>query len=334
MTGIPAATKRAGPGASSLRDFRYIVERLGNVLVSCLAGLASFIFTLTAFLILTDLNQQIAASVVIGLFALLIVWVASENPNSGHARASKALIERLLAVRSGDLGSPAPEAVRREMPELASAVDALFEQVRSTIDKANAIAMYDPVTSLPNRVYFRREAERVLQARPGEGRVGLLFIDLDGFKDVNDRLGHADGDEVLALVADRLREALKAAPSGHGEPLLARLAGDEFTMLLPSLPSAADAERVAQAALAGLTQPLEHQGRVVRIGACIGVAVCPLHGTELNALMKAADIAMYHAKFSGRSQVCLYHPALADAFDRRASAGAGVQLRAERITRA
>src|SRR3712207_2105506 len=123
MTVLPQIRSRARPGASSLHDFRYIVERLGNLLVSLMAGIASFIFTLTAFLILTDFSEQIAASVVIGLFALLIVWVASENPNSGHARASKALIERLLAVRSGDLSSPAPEAVRREMPELASAVE-------------------------------------------------------------------------------------------------------------------------------------------------------------------------------------------------------------------
>ena len=272
---------------------------------------------------------------IIGLFAVLIVWVASENPNSGHARASKALIERLLAVRSGDLSSPAPAVVRQEMPELAAAVDALFEQVRSTIDTANAIAMYDPVTSLPNRVHFRREAERVLQARPGDGRIALLFIDLDSFKDVNDRLGHADGDRVLAVVAERLRDGVRGVSGDHGEPLLARLAGDEFTVLLPALPSAGDAERIAQGALAALTQPLEHRGQTIRIGASIGVAVCPLHDTELNGLMKAADIAMYHAKASGRSQVCVYHPALADAFDRRASASSAsvAQLRAERITR-
>lgn len=290
---------------------------------------------MTAFLFLTHLSEQIAASVTIGLFALLIVWVASENPNSGHARASKALIERLLAVRSGDLSSPAPEVVRREMPELAAAVDALFEQVRSTVDKANAIAMYDPVTSLPNRVHFKREAERVLQSRSGDARVALLFIDLDGFKSVNDNLGHADGDEVLAMVADRLRDGVKAAPTGDAEPLLARLAGDEFTVLLPSLPSVADADRVAQAVLASLTEPLEHQGRLLGLGASIGVAVCPLHATELNELIRASDIAMYHAKSSGRSQVCVYHPALADAFGRRASASfaAAAQARADRITR-
>src|SRR5947199_253925 len=83
--------------------------------------------------------------------------------------------------------SPAPEALHREVPALAAAVEALFEQVRSTLDNAHALALYDPVTALPNRIHFRREAERILKAcGPGEG-AALLFIDLDGFKEVNDR---------------------------------------------------------------------------------------------------------------------------------------------------
>ena len=315
---------------------RDIAERLGSIVISCLAGAASFIFTLTGFLILTDISEQIAASVTMGLFALLIVWVASENPNSGHARATKALIDRLLAVRSGDLASPAPEVVRREMPELAAAVDALFEQVRSTIDSANVMAMYDPVTSLPNRVHFKREAERVLQARSGDDRVALLFIDLDGFKEVNDSLGHANGDQVLSLVADRLRQAVTAEGSSVNgmPPLVARLAGDEFTILIPSLSSVREAERVASDALAALNRPFEHEGRTIGMGASIGVAVCPLHGADLNSLMKAADIAMYHAKSSGRSQICLYHPARAEAFERRAFAFYEGDESAVRITRA
>jgi methyl-accepting chemotaxis protein len=130
---------------------RYVVERLGNFIMSLCAGAAAFLFTLIAFLLISDIDQQVVASLTIGLFALLIVWVASEKPNSGHARAVAALIDRMLAVRSGDLTSSAPEALRREMPDLAAAVDTLFEQVRSTIDDVHAMALYDPVTSLPNR---------------------------------------------------------------------------------------------------------------------------------------------------------------------------------------
>ena len=132
------------------------LERLSNLLMSACAGLASFLFTLVALLMLQGFGERVAAAVVMGLFALLIVWVASEKPNSRHARALSALIDRLLAVRSGDLTSPAPELLQETMPGLASAVDGLFEQVRSNLENVNAMALYDPVSSLPNRINFKR----------------------------------------------------------------------------------------------------------------------------------------------------------------------------------
>jgi diguanylate cyclase (GGDEF)-like protein len=295
------------------------LTRFGNVLTSVCAGLASFVFTLVAFLMLKDLGEQIMASVTIGLFALAIVWLAYERPNSGQARAISALIDRLLAVRSGDLSSPSPPALRHEMPALAAAVDGLFEQVRSNIDNVSAMALYDPVTSLPNRIHFRREAERMLHEEGGDRRLALLFIDLDGFKEVNDSLGHAAGDQVLVLVANRLRQVAKAeTKSGSlAQPLLARLAGDEFTMLFADVRDSREAERIARRALAALNAPYENSDQSIDMGASIGLALCPRHGTELTGLMKAADIAMYHAKASGRSQYCLYHPRLAAAFEKK-----------------
>jgi len=294
-----------------------VLGKLSNFLMSACAGLASFVFTLVAFLILHDLDEQIAASVTIGLFALAVVWLAYEKPNSGQARATKALIERLLAVKSGDLSSPAPTELRAEMPALAAAVDGLFEQVRSNIDNVQAMAMYDPVTSLPNRLHFRREAERMLRARVPEERHALLFIDLDGFKEVNDNLGHANGDHVLTMVADRLRAVVKAEaiPGEMAQPLLARLAGDEFTLLFPWIDGQQEAERIARSALTALNEPYEIASQRIDMGGSIGVALCPRDGTDLTSLMKAADIAMYHAKASGRSQYCLYEPRLAAAFE-------------------
>jgi diguanylate cyclase (GGDEF)-like protein len=322
---------------------RFNMDKLANFVMSLCAGAAAFIFTLIAFLLLREFDQQVVASLTMGLFALMIVWVASEKPNSGHARAMKALIERLLAVRAGDLTSPTPKAVKQEMPELASAVDALFEQVRSTIDDVHAMAMYDPVTSLPNRLQFKREAERALKARADGDNLALLFVDLDGFKEVNDSLGHAQGDQVLAMVAGRLSAVVKSE-SGAGlaiQPLVARLAGDEFTMLFPSISGPEEAERIAQATLAALTEPFENGGRIIDMGASIGVAICPRDGTDLTSLMKAADIAMYCAKSSGRSQARLYHPSLAAAFALRAPCGTATeaapkrpQPKAVRITRA
>jgi diguanylate cyclase (GGDEF)-like protein len=296
-----------------------IVGKLSNFLMSVCAGLASFIFTLVAFLILHDLNEQIAAAMTMGLFALAIVWLAYEKPNSGQARAFRALTHRLLAVKSGDLSSPAPAALREEMPALAAAVDGLFEQVRSNIDNVQAMAMYDPVTSLPNRLHFKREAERMLRARHSDEALALLFIDLDGFKEVNDNLGHAQGDHVLAMVADRLRAVVKAEskPGEMVQPLLARLAGDEFTLLFPWVESARQAERIARFTLEALNQAYEAASQRIDMGASIGVALCPGHGGDLTSLMKAADIAMYNAKASGRSQVCIYDPKLAAAFEHK-----------------
>ena len=295
-------------------------DKIGNGVFSAAAGLAAFALTLLGFLLLGSLDQQIVASLFIGLFALMVVHLAAERPKSGHARAVAALIDRLLAVRRGDLSSPAPPAVRTEMPALAAAVDGLFEQVRSSLDNFRTMAMYDPVTALPNRIHFRREAERILKERQEGERSALLFIDLDGFKEVNDRLGHAQGDQVLTMVANRLRVVVKAeADLGASPPLLARLAGDEFTLLLPDVSGSEEAERIACRALAAVAEPFSIVGQPCNMGASIGVAMTPDHAADLAGLMKAADTAMYHAKASGRSRVCLYDAALAEATEQRAA---------------
>ena len=132
-------------------------QKISNMILSGLAGVASFIFSLYAFVTITQLPQQIAAAVIAGAFCLVVCYVASERPNSEGARALAALRDRLLAVEEGDLTSPAPELVRHAMPKVAAAVDSLFAEVRNSIDNAHALGMYDPVTSLPNRLNFRAE---------------------------------------------------------------------------------------------------------------------------------------------------------------------------------
>jgi len=301
--------------------------KFSNRLLSVIAGAAAFTFTFLGFVLLSGVDEQLVASLLIGMFALMLVWIAAERPNSGHARAVAALIDRLLAVGSGDLASPAPALLRREMPALAAAVDALFEQVRSNLDNVNAMAMYDPVTALPNRVHFRREADRILKARRADDHTALLFIDLDGFKEVNDHLGHAQGDQVLVMVANRLRVVLKAETEAgtRSPPLLARLAGDEFTLLLPAVGGRDEAKRIAERALSALSEPFRSGSNLVEMGASIGVALCPDHGADLTVLMKAADIAMYHAKESGRSRVCLFDAALGEASEEKARTEAGLR---------
>ena len=289
-------------------------QKLSNAILSGAAGVASFLFSLAAFLYITELNQQIVASLLAGAFCLLISYVASERPNSENSRALNALGDRLLAVESGDFTSPAPRIVRETMPKVAAAVDALFAEVRSSIENAHALGMYDPVTSLPNRLHFRSEADKMLgQAAPGQ-LAAMLFVDLDRFKAVNDSLGHARGDQLLVMVANRLRVIVTAEVSEPGavRPLLARLAGDEFTVFMPSISSAADAERVARRVALAIGEPFEMQGHSIDIGASVGVALSPDHGIAIEALMRAADIAMYRAKSSGGSQYCLFSTELAE----------------------
>ncbi|HYI42251.1 MAG TPA: EAL domain-containing protein, partial [Sphingomicrobium sp.] len=233
--------------------------------------------------------------------------------NSESARALSALGERLLAVEDGDLISPAPPSVRRTMPKLAAAVDRLFEEVRASIENAHALGMYDPVTSLPNRLHFRSEADKLLGAVPAGAKAAMLFVDLDRFKLVNDSLGHARGDQLLIMVANRLRVVItgEVADPGSRRPLLARLAGDEFTIFFPTVASTEEIERVARRVALAIGEPFELYGHSVDIGASVGVSISPEHGTSVESLMRAADIAMYRAKARGGGQHCLFNEELA-----------------------
>src|SRR5258708_36901856 len=189
-------------------------QKISNAVLSCAAGAASFLFSLIALLYLTEFDEKIVAALVAGAFCLLISYVAAERPNSESARALSALSERLLAVEDGDLVSPAPAAVQRTMPKLAAAVDSLFAEVRASIENAHALGMYDPVTSLPNRLHFRSEADKLMSEALGRGQSAMLFVDLDRFKLVNDSLGHARGDQLLIIGAKRLRFVVNAEFTG------------------------------------------------------------------------------------------------------------------------
>jgi len=288
-------------------------QKFSNAVLSCAAGVASFVFSLTALLYLTEFDQKILAALVAGAFCLLVSYIASERPNSESARALSALSDRLLAVEDGDLVSPAPTSVQRTMPKLAAAVDSLFAEVRASIENAHALGMYDPVTSLPNRLHFRSEADKLMSEVLDDANSAMLFVDLDRFKMVNDSLGHARGDQLLIMVANRLRVVVNAEFNGTARtrPLLARLAGDEFTIFFPEIESGAEIERVARRIVLAISEPFELCSHSVDIGASIGIAISPDHGSSIEALMRAADIAMYRAKRSGGGQHCLFDANLA-----------------------
>jgi diguanylate cyclase (GGDEF)-like protein/PAS domain S-box-containing protein len=165
------------------------------------------------------------------------------------------------------------------------------------------LAYHDALTGLPNRILVEQEIDLALaRARRAGGAVALMFVDLDDFKEVNDRLGHAAGDRLLASVSARLRSVLRDSD------VLARQGGDEFLVLLGDLsddPSAA-AESVGGKLLSALLEPFVVAGTEVRTGASIGVSLYPGDAADTEALLRHADVAMYRAKAAGGGRLVFH----------------------------
>lgn len=164
-------------------------------------------------------------------------------------------------------------------------------------------AMHDALTGLPNRLMFHDRLSQVLEsARRRQTLAGVLFLDLDGFKAVNDTLGHAAGDDLLQQVARRLEACVRA------EDTVARMGGDEFGVVLASVAQAGDCERVAIKILDALAQPFPLAAREVRISASVGGALFPAHGQDMDSLLARADTGMYAAKHEGKSRFSWHGP--------------------------
>ena len=276
-------------------------------------GAVAFILALLASTDARPNGAEIGNALIVAIVCAVMSWGSAERSIATIAEAVDAAIERLAQAAHGDLVSPTPKKVSVHLPDLADALDGLLAQVRVNFDSVHTLAMYDPVTGLANRTNVRREAGRLLRQLPEDTLSALFFIDLDKFKAVNDSFGHAHGDQLLARVANRLRAVIEVEPGRFArEPLIGRLAGDEFTMFFPELKSEQEAERIARGVLYALSEPFDLAGQEVEIGASIGVALRPRHGRTLTALMRAADVAMYHAKENGRGQVQMFSDRLAE----------------------
>ena len=188
-----------------------------------------------------------------------------------------------------------------------------IRQVRRRQMAQDHATVHDALTGLGNRILLRRLAMGMLNASSTHTPTGLLLIDLDGFKGVNDTLGHNAGDELLVAVAQRLGAVCGAAAA---TPI--RLGGDEFAVLLPRLAEMRTAVEVAERIREAIRAPMTISGCGVEIDASIGVAWAPLHGTEPSALLHCADVAMYRAKSAG-SGVVAYEPTMDQQSDRNAT---------------
>lgn len=174
------------------------------------------------------------------------------------------------------------------------------------------LAHYDTLTGLANREHLRRALRRTVEAATRHARSSaLLLVDLDHFKNVNDSLGHAAGDALLAEAAGRLRGGVRE------RDVVARIGGDEFAVLLDGLEGADTAAAVAAKLIVALGEPFILEGRRVHVGVSVGVALCPHDGDAVDTLMANADLALYRAKKEGRGRYQFFDPNLRVAVEAR-----------------
>jgi diguanylate cyclase (GGDEF)-like protein/PAS domain S-box-containing protein len=181
------------------------------------------------------------------------------------------------------------------------------------------LAYVDSLTGLPNRLsFFERMQREVHRANLGNTKLAVLFMDLDGFKDINDTLGHEAGDQILSMIAERLRLGVRPMDMvarlhrEENEVGLARLGGDEFTAILPHLNSTDDAIHLADRIRDLIRSPYKIGEHDVVLSVSIGIAIYPDSGKDVQALLKHADTAMYHAKDQGRNNCQVYTSALTE----------------------
>ncbi len=220
------------------------------------------------------------AAAILSMAALLRGWVPS-NFWTQHAFQFGSMIEmamwmRVLGLRIEDLRASA-QRVHLEHAALRS------------------LAHTDALTSLPNRRGLNEALARVLPMSVPERMTAVYLVDLDGFKAVNDRLGHDAGDALLVAVARRLESLVRASDT------VARLGGDEFVVVATRLPGDAEAQALGRKLLAGFAQPFEVAGQACRVGLTAGYALAPLDGSDALSLLKRADAAMYAGKQAGRN---------------------------------
>ncbi|HEX8075594.1 MAG TPA: EAL domain-containing protein [Thermoleophilaceae bacterium] len=167
-------------------------------------------------------------------------------------------------------------------------------------------ATHDPLTGLGNRVQFENELEQAPAPGAGDGGLAVLYVDLDGFKGVNDGLGHDAGDALLREVARRLGSSIRSGDR------IARLGGDEFAVFLAGGSNVSDAVQSAERLRAAVSAPWQINGRTIRVGASVGIAFCDLDARDPVSLIASADLAMYAAKHAGKGAVRVYDAAMRD----------------------
>jgi len=272
---IASITRYPNGSAEQKRVLRWLAA--GSVLS------AGYVMVCLALDLMTSAPQPLVDWVAAGLVFVPVCMVLAHLVPGTRASAV-VLVEAIASNRLADEAVSGIVINARDVGERKALLDQLAHQ-----------AFHDPLTGLANRALFYDRVSHALQLSQRESRtVTVLFLDLDGFKQVNDTWGHAEGDHLLRMIANRLRACARATDT------VARLGGDEFAVVLRGIAGPVQAEWQVRDLLAALEPPCTLDGIAVEVHGSVGVAVAPDHGTEVAELLKKADIAMYAAKAHGR----------------------------------
>lgn len=237
--------------------------------------------------------------VAIGISLLLAQYLSGPLNEMAHAVSRFAAGEPMSGLplqRKDEIGFLAAS-----FQSMATRLSARVNELQNHQQHLGNLAYHDQLTGLPNRLLFLdRLQQTIIKAQRNRTQFAVMFIDLDKFKEINDTMGHAAGDAVLKIAAVRMQECIRQADT------LARLAGDEFTILLEDLASASDAARSAQQIIHYFAQPFVIEGKQIYLTCSIGIGIYPQDGMRAEALLQNADTAMYDAKEAGRNAFRFY----------------------------
>lgn len=265
--------------------------------------------------LLTPLDKVLAETRVLGigiiqitvLFSLVAIGISLalalylSRPLNAMARAA----QRFAA---GEPMSGLPLDRNDEIGYLASSFQSMAARLSARVDELKInqqflgnLAYHDQLTGLPNRLLFLdRLQQTLIKAERNHTQFAVVFLDLDKFKEINDSFGHAIGDKVLKVSAARMQTSIRQTDT------LARLAGDEFTILLEDLGSPADAARIAMKIIDDFAEPFQADGNEITMSCSLGIAIYPRDGNDVDTLLFSADKAMYQAKEQGRNAFRFY----------------------------
>lgn len=301
-------------------------EFIGASSIKTLDGPVYIVAALDKSFLQSLLNEnRITFFILITVITLLTLWILKMLFNRGVAQPLQSLMDQIEKIERQDYSDSAIvhtgdelEAISRSVQHLATTINERESALIASQQQLKYLSDTDPLTDLPNRRLLHILLQNGIDtARQANRSLGVVFLDLDQFKQVNDTLGHEIGDILLQQVALRLGQTLRSSDT------LARIGGDEFNILIEGFSEQSDIEPIIETILTSFSSPFLCQDHEIRITASIGIALFPQDGDSIQTLIKNADMAMYLSKDRGRNRYSFFTQDLADHIEEK-----GILIRA------